>query len=88
MSAANVDPARFVVNPDDRIPDHLETADWLTRGGSEIIGYLYNRAQMRSHVARHRRGGQVARPTAEESGSFTGNRAWDESFQPSQQPQR
>ena len=51
-----VDAAIIVVNPDDRIPDHLETADWLRQSGSDIIGYLYNRAHMRSPSTRHRGG--------------------------------
>ena len=59
-----VDAAIIVVNPDDSIPDHLEMADWLTQCGSDVIGYVYNRAQMRSPSTRHRGGVSATRTRA------------------------
>ena len=56
-----VDAAIIVVNPDDSIPDHLEMADWLTQCRSDVIGYVYNRAQTRSPSTRHRGGVSATR---------------------------
>ena len=77
------DAAIIVVNPNEPIPDHLEMADWLKQGGSDVIGYLYNRAQVRSH-ARHRRDGSAIRPILEARPSLADVRTWDESGQSSQ----
>jgi Mrp family chromosome partitioning ATPase len=49
LSAA--DAAIIVVNPDDRIADHLETADRLKPLMPSVAGYLYNRAPARSYAA-------------------------------------
>lgn len=82
------DAAMVVVNPDDQIPDHLEMADWLTQGSSCVIGYLYSRVQMPSADAHHRRGGSVARPVVPQAHpNVDGVQPWDDSRQPSQQPQ-
>jgi Mrp family chromosome partitioning ATPase len=67
-----VDAAIVIVNPDDQIPDHVEMADWLRRDGSDTIGYLYNRAQMRSLGVRHRHSGSAARPTPPASANLAG----------------
>ena len=83
-----VDAAIIVANPDDRIGDHLEMAEWLTRGRSDVIGYLYNRAQMRSSGARHRRDGSVVRPVQQVRPNGAGAQPWNDSPQQSQQPQR
>jgi len=82
-----VDAAIIVVNPDDSIPDHLEMADWLTQGGSDVIGYVYNRAQMRSPSTRHRGGVSATRPTPQVRPDFADAQPWDDSREQSQQPQ-
>lgn len=46
VSAA--DATIIVVNPDERIPDHLEMVDRLKPIRSDVVGYLYNRAPGRS----------------------------------------
>ncbi|MGH3217607.1 MAG: AAA family ATPase [Streptosporangiaceae bacterium] len=87
VNAADV--AIIVVDSDDRIPDHLEMADWLTRGSSDVIGYFYNRAQMRSSGARRMRGGSVARPVVSQARpDLAGARSWGDSRQQSHQRQR
>ena len=48
------DAAIIVVSSDDRIPDHLEMVNWLRSTTSYVVGYLYNRAQMRSQGSRYR----------------------------------
>ena len=48
VSAA--DTAIVVVNPEDRVADHLEMADRLKPLMSGVAGYLYNRAPVRSHA--------------------------------------
>ena len=83
-----VDAAIIVVNPDDSIPDHLEMADWLTQGGSDVIGYVYNRAQMRSPSTRHSGGVSASRPTRQVRPDFADAQPWDDSREQSQQPQR
>jgi hypothetical protein len=50
VSAA--DAAIIVVNPSDRIAEHLELADRLKPLVPGVAGYLYNRAPARSYVAR------------------------------------
>jgi len=82
-----VDAAIIVVNPDDSIPDHLEMADWLTQGGSDVIGYVYNRAQMRSPSTRHRGGVSATRPTPQVRPDFADAQPGDDSREQSQQPQ-
>jgi Mrp family chromosome partitioning ATPase len=82
-----VDAAIIVVNPDDSIPDHLEMADWLTQGRSDVIGYVYNRAQMRSPSTRHRGGVSATRPTPQVRPDFADAQPRDDSREQSQQPQ-
>ena len=83
------DAAIIVVNPNERIQDHVEMVDWLKSSGSDVVGYLYNRAQMRSYVSRHRRDGSVARPVREVRPSLVDVGIFDDqNRQPSQQPQR
>jgi Mrp family chromosome partitioning ATPase len=57
------DAAITVLSPDELIRDHLEMVDRLKLIGSDVVGYIYNRAPMRSHLARYRRNGSTARPT-------------------------
>jgi Mrp family chromosome partitioning ATPase len=78
-----VDAAIIVINPDEKASDHLEMADRFRSGGSDVIGYVYNRAPMRANVARHRHRGQMARPTPEKGESFTNIRVSDTTSQPS-----
>lgn len=82
-----VDAAIIVVTPDDSIPDHLEMADWLTQGGSDVIGYVYNRVQMRSPSTRHRGRVSATRPTAQVRPDFADAQPWDDSREQSQQSQ-
>lgn len=78
-----VDAAIIVVNPDERASDHLEMADRLRSERADVIGYVYNRAPIRAHFARHRHGEQMARPTHAESLSSTDTGASDTTSQPS-----
>ena len=39
--------------------------DRLKLIGSDVVGYIYNRAPMRPHLARYRRNGSSARPTGQ-----------------------
>ena len=80
-----VDAAIIVVNPGDPLSDHLEMADWLTQGGSDVIGYVYNRAQMRSPSTRHR-GAVSAAPQVRPD--FADTQASDDSPEQPQQLQR
>jgi Mrp family chromosome partitioning ATPase len=61
VSAA--DAAIIVVNPDDRIADHQETADRLKPLMSGVAGYLYNRAPARSYAVRRGSAGPPVRLT-------------------------
>jgi len=81
------DAAIIVVNPNEPIPDHLEMADWLTQGGSDVIGYLYNRAQVRLS-ARHRRDGSSVRPLSDARPNLADVQKWDEGGRSSQQSRR
>jgi Mrp family chromosome partitioning ATPase len=86
-----VDAAIIVVNPHDRIPDHLETAGWLTRTGSDVIGYFYNRAKMPSPSTRHKGGVSVARMHLQAPQvplNFADTQQWDDSREQPQQSQR
>jgi hypothetical protein len=57
------DAAIIVLSPNDLIQDHLEMLDRLKLIGSDVVGYIYNRAPMSAHlVARYRRNGSSARP--------------------------
>lgn len=56
------DAAIIVLSPDDLIQDHLEMLDRLKLIGSDVIGYIYDRAPMPAHLTRHRRNGPSARP--------------------------
>jgi Mrp family chromosome partitioning ATPase len=62
------DAAVVVVDPDDFIRDHFETVERLRLIGSEVVGYVFNRAPMPRSLA-HFKGGSTststrARPTA------------------------
>ena len=57
------DAAITVLSPDELIRDHLEMVDRLKLIGSDVVGYIYNRAPMRPHLARYRRNGSTAPPT-------------------------
>ncbi len=67
-----------VVNPDERIPDHLEMRDWLKPSGTEVVGYVYNRAPFRPHASRYKRYGSGARSAAEARANLNGTRASDD----------
>lgn len=68
VSAA--DTAIIVVNPDDRIADHLEMADRLKPLMSSVAGYLYNRAPARSYTAGREPAGPPVRLTSDMRPNF------------------
>jgi Mrp family chromosome partitioning ATPase/capsular polysaccharide biosynthesis protein len=56
------DAAIIVLSPNDLIRDHLEMLDRLKLIGSDVVGYIYNRAPMSAHLGRYRHNGSSARP--------------------------
>jgi len=56
------DAAIVVPSPHELIQDHLEMVDRLNLLGSDVIGYIYNRAPVRPHPARSPRDGSPSRP--------------------------
>ena len=58
------DAAITILSPNELLRDHLEMVDRLKLIGSDVVGYIYNRAPMPPHLARYRRNGSSARPTA------------------------
>jgi len=56
------DAAIIVLSPNELIQDHLETVDRLNLIGADVVGYIYNRAPARAHLARYRRNGSSVRP--------------------------
>jgi Mrp family chromosome partitioning ATPase len=56
------DAAIVVLSPNDLIRDHLEMLDRLKLIGSDVVGYIYNRAPMPTHLTRSRRNGSSTRP--------------------------
>jgi Mrp family chromosome partitioning ATPase len=57
------DAAIAVLSPNELVRDHLEMVDRLNLIGSDVIGYIYNRAPMRPRLARYRRNASSAHPT-------------------------
>jgi Mrp family chromosome partitioning ATPase len=72
--ASAADAAIIVVNLHDRIADHVETARRLKANGSDVIGYLYNQAQIRLYGTGDKRNGWKARPDAKAAPSLAGVR--------------
>jgi len=58
------DAAIIVLSPSELIRDHLEMAERLKLIGSHVVGYIYNRAPTRHHLAPYRRNDSLARPTS------------------------
>jgi Mrp family chromosome partitioning ATPase len=56
------DAAIIVLGPNDLIRDHLEMLDRLRLIGSDVVGYICNRAPMPAHLTRYRRNGSSTRP--------------------------
>ena len=56
------DAAIIVLSPNELIRDHLEMVDRLKLIGSDVVGYIYNRAPMPPQLARYQRNGSSARP--------------------------
>ncbi len=82
------DAVMLVVNANDRIPDHLEMANWLKSSKSPVVGYLYNRAAKRSRGTHDRHHGSMYGPVREaRPNSASVGIAYDDSTQPFQQPQ-
>ena len=69
------DAAIIVLSPNDLIRDHLEMVDRLKLIGSDVVGYIYNRAPVPTHVTRYWRNGSSVRlmgPPAAPPGKVTG----------------
>jgi len=49
------DAAIVVLDPNELIRDHVETVDRLKLIGSDVVGYIYNRAPMPAPLARYKR---------------------------------
>ena len=56
------DAAIIVLSPNELIRDHLEMVERLNLIGSDVVGYIYNRAPMPPSLARYQRNGSSARP--------------------------
>jgi Mrp family chromosome partitioning ATPase len=56
------DAAIIVLSPDELIRDHVEMVNRLKLIGSDVVGYIYNRAPMPPQLARYQRNGSSARP--------------------------
>jgi len=56
------DAAIIVLSPNELIRDHLEMVDRLKLIGSDVVGYIYNRAPMPPPLAHYQRNGSSARP--------------------------
>ena len=56
------DAAIIVLGPNELIQDHVEMVDRLKLIGSDVVGYIYNRAPMPAPLARYQRNGSSARP--------------------------
>jgi Mrp family chromosome partitioning ATPase len=56
------DAAIIVLSPSELVQDHLEMVDRLKLIGSDVVGYIYNRAPMPPQLARYQRNGSSARP--------------------------
>jgi len=56
------DAAIIVSSPHELIQDHLKMVDRLSLIGSNVIGYIYNRAPARPHLTRYLRNGSPSRP--------------------------
>ena len=67
------DAAITVLSPSELIRDHFEMVERLRLIGSDVVGYIYNRAPMRPHLARYRRNGSSARP----AGALAALQPWD-----------
>ncbi len=68
----------IVVNPNERLPDHLEMRDRLKPNGSDVVGYLYNRAETRLRVSRYQGYEPMARPVPEARANLNGARISDD----------
>ena len=75
------DAAIIVLSPNDLIRDHIEMLDRLKLIGSNVVGYIYNRAPMSGHLARYRRNGSLGPPMVAMAQPLDGN------SHPSSQPQ-
>jgi Mrp family chromosome partitioning ATPase len=82
VSAA--DAAVIVVNPSDRIADHLEMADRLKQSKTDVVGYLYNRAPARPYAAHH--GGPQVRPVPGMRPSLLTAQSRDDESRPASRP--
>lgn len=56
------DAAIIVLSPNELIREHVEVMDRLKLIGSDVAGYIYNRAPMPPTLARYQRNGSSARP--------------------------
>ncbi|MGA2828279.1 MAG: AAA family ATPase [Streptosporangiaceae bacterium] len=65
------DAAIIVLSPDELIRDHVEMVDRLKLFGSDVVGYICNRAPMPPQLARYQRNGSSARPIARQTANFS-----------------
>jgi Mrp family chromosome partitioning ATPase len=65
------DAAIIVLSPDELIRDHVEMVDRLKLFGSDVVGYICNRAPMPPQLARYQRNGSSARPIARQTATFS-----------------
>ena len=56
------DAAIIVLSPNELIRDHLEVVERLNLIGSDVVGYIYNRAPMPPSLARYQRNGSSPHP--------------------------
>lgn len=82
------DAAVVVLSPNELVQYHLEVVERLNLIGSDVVGYIYNRAQMRPPLGRYGRNGSSARPWDEPPASavLNGKPLNGETLLPSQQP--
>jgi Mrp family chromosome partitioning ATPase/capsular polysaccharide biosynthesis protein len=63
------DAAIIVPSPNELIREYVEVMDRLKLIGSDVVGYIYNRAPMSSTLARYQRNGSSARPMDPRAGA-------------------
>ena len=65
------DAAIIVLSRNELIREYAEVMDRLKLIGSDVVGYIYNRAPMSSTLARYQRNGSSARPMDPRAGTHT-----------------
>ena len=65
------DAAIIILGPDELIRDHVEMVDRLKLFGSDVVGYIYNRAPMPPQLVRYQRNGSSPRPIDPQTADFS-----------------